>query len=198
MPHGKHVCASHSSVTRTVGERLAAWTTTMVVLTLSLIAFLIVYASRALGQPAPSQGIALNDNPNYVILPTTATQCQPFYIFYNVTAPDNAALWLLSPSDGDYFANITIPLGTGYLIWTCNIPAGASFITQYVEEIEYVVQSGDSSCLGNVTKSYTGLTYYSPDFMSYTATTVATLSSITRAGCVLAFLSPELETQISC
>jgi hypothetical protein len=81
--------AIYSSVTQTV---VGARTMTMVVLTLSLVAILIVYAFWALGQPAPSQGIALNNNPNYIILPMMATQCQPSHIFYNVTTPNNTAL----------------------------------------------------------------------------------------------------------
>jgi hypothetical protein len=177
---------------------------------LSLATFVVV-ASVTPVALSQLEGIALLDSPNYIILPLAATQCQPFLIFYNVTAPDAGALWLLSPQDvvefgrefGVGFASIDIPVGTGYLLWICNIPAGDAFIAQYVnmDGIEYIVQqSGNSSCLGNVTASFSssGISYNIPEFLSYTTsapTAATTLPPVTLSGCVFCSFSPYLEAQ---
>src|ERR1700731_2959155 len=73
------------------------------------------------------------------IFPFTATQCEPFYIFYNNTRDGDRTSFYDATLSHTLFT-ITFPKGSGYVEWICNIPAG--FVFNAGNAIDYTVQAG--------------------------------------------------------
>jgi hypothetical protein len=68
-----------------------------------------------------------------------------------------------------HFVSLLIPSGIGYLQWICNIATGHGFIASSYFEYYVVVQRGSSSsCLHNVTTTYSYASYSTTDFEAYT------------------------------
>ena len=129
-------------------------------LAMSAIAILAAVA-RPLAPPAT--GWMIFQNSNTYIFPFTATQCEPFYIFYNAT--DGNFLNFYDATLSHTLFIITFPKGTGYVEWICNIPAGITLLGLF----NYTVQAGlSSACLGNITTTYSHLTYNTTVFASFT------------------------------
>ena len=114
----------------------------------------------------PTTGWLINDGDGQVLFiwPLTATQCEPFYIFYDLTAGNKLGFY--DPTTPARFLfYFDVPNGTGYVEWICNVPAGFGFLSVQ----NYVVEAGSSSdCLGDITTTYSHLTYNTAAFASYT------------------------------
>jgi hypothetical protein len=151
----------------------------------TLATMILAIAARPLAPPATGWPYNPAEGQEF-IFPLTATQCEPFYIWYNVTR-DNFFTFL----DASFYPSVsfTFPQGVGYLEWICNIPAGVLIVSAVATLIrirdaplvlhpaEYVVQPGSSSdCLGDVTTTYSLLNYGS-GFASYTQTASRVLTT---------------------
>jgi hypothetical protein len=140
----------------------------------TLLSSLGVLAATVLAQPSPpAQGVQLSAAYD-VRFPLTVSQCEPVFIFYNTTGPYNVNLNIRAPagttSTSPAIAVITIPLGIGYLEWACHIPAGHAFVVEGWYERYFVVQPGSSSsCLHDITTTYSYVRYTTTAFQSYTS-----------------------------
>jgi hypothetical protein len=103
-------------------------------------------------------------------IPSTAKQCEPFHIHYNLTSESDAYALFLGTPDGQRFLSIRFPSGVGCMEWVCNVPAGHSFYVSGPLSGYYIVQPGSSStCLHNITTTYTYAQYNTNIFQSFTA-----------------------------
>jgi hypothetical protein len=103
----------------------------------------------------------------------TATQCEPFLIYYNTSRGAITPVVVGSPEMRDDLIFFPIPAANvtnGYLEWICDIPAGYSFILSRFSDRYYVVRPGStSSCLQDVTATHQYAHYVTTAFQSYTA-----------------------------
>ena len=161
--------------------------------------FLAILASIVLAQPSPpAAGVQIGDLTNAeaggwdVRFPLTVTQCEPVFIFVNTTTRDTTgitaearptsgfgpgppsfgAIYFHSP-DSVMLFSIGPLRSVGYVEWVCHIPAGHSLTVSFRPGIifhQFTVQPGrSSSCLRNITATYSFASYYTSQFMSYTA-----------------------------
>jgi hypothetical protein len=126
-----------------------------------------------------------------LIVPLTATQCEPFLIYYDMRrysylpSPAPQVLGLEGANSvfedtPDGFLEIFFPPDVGYMSWTCNIPAGQTFRTSGAQSLVYVVQNGTSAdCLGNVRTTYQYVAYQTSSWASYTKYPAEYTSSFT-------------------
>jgi hypothetical protein len=140
-----------------------------------LLLFLIL-ATIVLAQPSPpAQGIQIGDPLLGVDIrfPLTVTQCEPVFIFCNITIVSSSDyfVYLQSPDFNSILLYIgPTPLGVHYFEWVCNIPAGYGFWAGHFGLFYVIVQPGpSSSCLHNVTTTYQYASYSTVAFASYTA-----------------------------
>jgi hypothetical protein len=138
----------------------------------------VAFFARTPGQLAtPADGYQLGTGAagNSIIIPKSFAQCEPFLIFYELFEVVSTVL-VLSTIEGDTIVTLSLPLGSGYLEWICNIPAGQQFLV--MGEKVFTVQPGSSSaCLGNVTTTYSFASYSTGIFQSYTASPPAFTSA---------------------
>jgi hypothetical protein len=139
------------------------------------ISLAILEAIVVLAQPSsPAQGVQMGVPGSYDLrFPLTVTQCEPVFIYYNVDpitySPVFFAFWSASTLDSSFLFFGPF-LGIGYFEWICNIPAGYSFqvVTSWI--YTFIVQPGSSSsCLGNITTTYSYAAYATTAWTSYTA-----------------------------
>ena len=113
--------------------------------------------------------------------PLNITQCEPVFMYYNLTPSDSSFAYYLGIRDTDFteVIGIMVPTGIGYIEWICNIPAGYGFVADFVKQMYYVVQPGSlSSCLHNVTTTDPYAPYYPTLFASYTGNSPVTATPI--------------------
>ena len=143
-----------------------------------LFIFLIL-ARIVLAQPSPpALGIQFGDPGEGldVRFPSTVTQCEPVFIYYNNTMASvtrYTEIVFFTPG-GAFFLIISIPAGAGYYEWVCNIPAWYGFgVYTHTPSppLHLIVQPGPlSSCLHNLsTTTYQYASYDTTVFASYTA-----------------------------
>jgi hypothetical protein len=126
------------------------------------------------------EGVQLGMPPLFdIVVPLTATQCEPFLIYYNMSRysylPSPAPQTLIFEGGTDVpsdipggFITILFPPEVGYMSWTCNIPAGQSFRTSGAQSLLYVVENGTSDCLGDLRTTFQYAEYQTSSFASYT------------------------------
>jgi len=165
----------HSSLSLIIIQRklksniLAAMVPIVVVV---ILAFLTPLGKTAeFDVPRPTEGFQVGPGLGTdIILPLSATQCEPFLIYHNIPAGYDYRMFLYTPDFqiGNEFLHLLLPQGAGYFDWICNIPAGYSFLAYAATGQYYTVQPGSSSaCLGDVTTTYPYASYLT-DFQSYT------------------------------
>jgi hypothetical protein len=143
-----------------------------------LFIFLILVAI-VLAQPSPpALGIQIGNLTigSDIRFPLNVTQCEPVFIYYNVTITVDYYVVLLDAGHSYHVLTIgPIPIGVGYFEWVCNIPAGYGFWVVQDNRYFTVVQPGPlSSCLHNVTTTYQYASYITTSFAFYTARTPIT------------------------
>jgi hypothetical protein len=166
--------------------------------TTGLLAFLASLAALVLTvlsqQLPPTVGIQLSDSDQIDIrFPLTVSQCDAVLIYYNTTRSSSVGIDTAIPAEDTRLRRLitlSIPTGIGYLVWMCNIPAGYSFIAEYSYRRFFTVQPGSSSsCLRDVTATYSAADYLTSDFGTYTAnpphTTSPSIPAAQLAGYVL-------------
>ena len=139
----------------------------------ALAILLSAFAMTVQPQPSPpTQGIQLASTDD-VRFPLTISQCEPVFIYYNVDTPGYSLVISTIVDDINaiiYLLRLNIPLGSGYLEWICNIPAGYSFLVEGSYTYIFVVQPGSSSsCLRDITTTYAYASYATTFFRSFTA-----------------------------
>ena len=153
---------------------------------LAIVTFFAFVAEGAWAQsPLPTSGIQLSMRPELdVRFPLTVAQCEAAFIYYNSSTIGNGVFFFrpdtARPSLQDVFLSILIPRGIGYLEWVCDIPAGHSFFVACDLGYHVVVGPGSSSCLHNLTATYSDADYNTTLFLSYTANPpVPTVTNVT-------------------
>jgi hypothetical protein len=155
-----------------------------------LVTFFGFVAEVAWAQsPLPTSGIQLSVRPEVdVRFPLTVAQCESTFIYYNSSSFGNRIVFyrpdIAIPRDQDIFLSVLIPRGIGYLEWVCDIPEGHSFFVAHTRGYYVVVDPGSSSCLHNVTTTYSEADYNTTLFVSYTAN--PPVSTVTTAPDLLA------------
>ena len=170
--------------------------TTMTTMHLALAIFAVTLGAWAvLGQPSPSQGLQLNGGngggPFDTIWPLTATQCEPFLIYFDSTGSDFATVNVIFTPDGTALATFLFPARTNaYLDWICNIPAGQTFYASFPPtQIYYTVQSGPiSACLGALSTTYSNLFFSTGVFQTYTSHPYSSPTSVPTVFVLFAYL----------
>jgi hypothetical protein len=111
-----------------------------------------------------------NQPPVDIRISSTAKQCEPFHIHYNLTSQSDAYTLLFDTPDRQRFLSIRLPTGVGCMEWVCNVHAGYSFYVSGPLSEYYVVQPGSSSaCLNNIMTTYAYAEYNTNVFQSFTA-----------------------------
>jgi hypothetical protein len=151
---------------------------------LVLIAFFAFVAEVALAQPSPpTSGIQLSGRSDLDLrFPITVSQCEAAFIYYDASSIGNKISFyrpdVSNPRVQDIFLSILVPRGTGYLEWICDIPADHTFFVAITYGYYVVVNPGSSSCLQNITATYSDADYNTTLFVSYTANSpVATVTT---------------------
>ena len=144
------------------------------------VIFLAILASIVLAQPSPPvEGVQIGDADGEasgldIRFPLTVTQCEPVFIFIRFTAGSFSSGAIHFHSlDNVRLLSIGPFLGTGYVEWVCNVPAGRSLVVfsrPGTNFHQFTVQPGpSSSCLRNITATYSFASYVTSQFTSYTA-----------------------------
>jgi hypothetical protein len=148
----------------------------------ALVTVLVAFAVTVLTQPPPD-GIRLPNPLGFdnidVFFPLTVSQCEPVFVYYNTPVGLGFGISTIFQEYTDLVV-FYIPPGVGYFEWICNIPAGYTIIVlgSYV----FVVQPGpSSSCLADITTTYSYASYATSAFRSYTAHPANTTSPIITA-----------------
>jgi hypothetical protein len=134
--------------------------TTTMALILEMLVVVVAFFTGTQGQLAPPTDSAAIIGPfgttnDTIIMPMSVAQCESLSIFYRLLSMD---LNFQALPSFETFINITVPTGTGYLEWICNIPAGQQFLAP--GDAAYTVHNGSSSsCLGNLTTTYSLASY---------------------------------------
>jgi hypothetical protein len=139
-------------------------------ISVAVVAF-FARAQEQIEPPADGYQLSSGEPGDSIIIPMSVAQCEPFFIFYNLTTASSPFNYIYFFMDGGTFLTLTVPSNAGYLEWICNIPVGEKF---YAGGLLYTVQPGSSSaCLGDLTTTYSLAVYNTTGsfFQSYTAST---------------------------
>jgi hypothetical protein len=123
------------------------------------------YSIDVLTQPAqPTQAVQLSRLYD-IRFPSTVSQCQPALIYHNTLESYAIHIYTMESGVSRTLIRLTIPRGIGYLEWTCNIPAGYTFVmfNSYAHVLSVQLASS-SACLGDITTTYSYADYEKTDF----------------------------------
>ena len=141
------------------------------------LAVLAMFTVAVLTQPPPpTEGINIGIGDLDIRFPLTVSQCEPVLIYYNSTGAGYISIWTSAYGSSRDLVHLNFPIGIGYIVWICNIPAGYIFVAGTEHHHNFLVQPGPSSCLGDVTTTYSYATYLTTAFQSYTSNAPNTTS----------------------
>ena len=148
----------------------------------ALVIVLATLAVTVLTQPPP-EGIRLTNPPGFddidVFFPLTVSQCEPVFVYYDSPIGLGFGISTIFEEYTDLVV-FYMPPGVGYFEWICNIPAGYTIIVDSIHV--FVVQPGpSSSCLADITTTYSYASYATSAFRSFTAHAANTTSPIITA-----------------